>query len=130
METRWLRHIAGGGLIFGLVAVVSTAQHFPPLDQDNPPKSRQVHGLGFCMTARKSIPLKSALPLFTFEFNPPGATGYASLDGKQIMTFKNEQHLRIYGEVAAGNHMFYLRLTKPTTNTQMSSHDDFKYCRG
>jgi len=112
-----------------MLTIVARAQHFPPLDQDNPPKSRQVHGLSFCMTARKSIPLNSAMPLFTFEFDAPGATGYAYLDGKQIMTFKNAQHLKIYGEAGVGDHRFNLRLTKPTTNTKMSSNDDFKYCK-
>jgi hypothetical protein len=118
-----------GILALALIALTCGAQHFPPLDQDNPPKSRQVHRLSFCMTARKSIPLKSAEPLFTFEFEPPGATGYASIDGKQIMTFKNEQHLQIYGDVVMGDHRFNLRLTKPTANTKMSSNDDFKYCK-
>ena len=116
-------------IVLALVALTCSAQHFPPLDQDNPPKSRTVSGLDFCMTARKSIPLKSSSPLFTFDFASPGASGIVLIDGEKIASFKDESHLTVYAAVSAGNHNFQLRLDKPATNTSMSSHEDFKYCQ-
>lgn len=116
-------------LSFAFVALLSHAQRFPPVDQYNPPKSRIVHALQFCMAARESISPNPKMPLFTFEFAPPGASGYVSLDGKKVKSFKGEQHLKVYATVAAGKHRFSLQLDEPATNTSMSSHDDFKYCR-
>lgn len=83
----------------------------------------------FCMTAQKSIPLNSALPLFTYDFDEPGASGVVLIDGKTVQTLTDERHLRIYAKVTAGNHRFNLRLNKPATLTFMASNDDFKYCQ-
>jgi hypothetical protein len=83
--------------VFFAGATVS-AQHFPPLDQDNPPKSRTISPVGaytFCMTAHRDIPANSTQPLFTFNFAAPGASGVALIDGKTVKTFQNEQHLLI-----------------------------------
>ena len=115
--------LAGGTLI---------AQHFPPLNRDNPPKSRTISPVGaysFCMTAHRDIPADSTQPLFTFNFAAPGASGVALIDGKTVKTFQNEQHLLIRALVSAGDHRFILRVNKPAENTFMSSSDDFKYCR-
>jgi hypothetical protein len=71
------------------------------------------------MTARKSIPLNSAAPLFVCDFAAPGASGAVTIDGKIVKTFQNEQHLRIYA----------LRLEKPAAPTFMVGNDDFKYCQ-
>jgi hypothetical protein len=111
-----------------LVAVMSNAQHFPPLDQHNPPKSRTIKDLSFCMTARKSIPQDSSTPLFTFDFVPDGS-GSVVIDGKTVETFKNEPRLVVYEAVSAGKHTFELHMEKPTVNTFMVSHEDFKYCK-
>jgi hypothetical protein len=81
------------------------------------------------MTARKDIPINSSVPLFTFDFAPPGASGAVLIDGKAVKTFKDERHLAVYENVSAGNHTFQLRLDKPASNTSMSSHNDFKYCQ-
>ncbi|MEO8098917.1 MAG: hypothetical protein ABI811_14540 [Acidobacteriota bacterium] len=115
-----------------LVTILTTAsaQQFPPLDQANPPLSRTLSTLRFCMTARKNIPRNSAMPLFTFEFAEPGATGKVLIDDKEVQTFKAERHLKIKADVAAGNHRFDFILDRPALNTLMSSHDDFKYCQG
>ena len=120
------------GLIF--VAVVGTlhAQHFPPLDVDNPPKSRTISSVGgysFCMTAHRDIAANSTQPLFTFNFTAPGASGVALIDGKAVTTFQNEKHLLIRARVSKGDHMFVLRVNKPAENTFMVSSDDFKYCQ-
>jgi len=115
--------LAGGTLI---------AQHFPPLNRDNPPKSRTISPVGaysFCMTAHRDIPADSTQPLFTFTFTAPGASGVATIDGKMAKTFRNEQHLLIRARVSAGDHSFILRVNKPAENTFMSSNDDFKYCQ-
>ena len=119
-------------LILMIAAVAGTvhAQHFPPLDVDNPPKSRTISSIGaysFCMTAHRDIPVNSTL--FTFNFVPPGASGAALIDGKIVAKFKNEQHLLIHGNVSAGDHRFVLSLDRPAENTFMSSNDDFKYCQ-
>jgi hypothetical protein len=114
------------------VVGIVRAQHFPPLDVDNPPKSRTIKaqgGYSFCMTARRDIPANSTQPLFTFNFAAPGATGVASIDGKPVKTFENEQHLVIRATVSAGDHKFVLHVDKPAENTYMSSSDDFKYCQ-
>jgi hypothetical protein len=81
------------------------------------------------MTARKNIPSNSATPLITYDLKAPGASGEALIDGKVVMTFKDEQHLRIYAAVSQGNHQFRLRLNKPATLTFMDHNIDFKYCR-
>lgn len=119
--------IAFGALM--AVALIGNAQSFPPLDVDNPPQSKVLRGVSFCMTARKDIPKDSSLPLFTFDFAPPGASGTVLIDGNAIKTFKDERHLVIYETVSAGNHMFVLHLDKAASNTAMSSHSDFKYCQ-
>jgi hypothetical protein len=116
-------------LIFLAVAGTVHAQHFPPLDVDNPPKSRTGVGYSFCMTARKAIPTNSSQPLFTFDFAAPSASGVVLIDGKTVKTFRDEQHLLVYTHVLAGDHRFILRLDKPAANTLMSSNDDFKYCQ-
>jgi hypothetical protein len=115
----------------GLIAIVLTvsAQHFPPLDRDNPPKSRTVLRDQYCMTARKSILSNSTTPLFTYDFAAPGASGQALIDGKAVANFKDEQHLKVHASVAPGNHQFRLILDKPATLTFMDSSDDFKYCQ-
>jgi hypothetical protein len=105
------------------------AQHFPPLDRGNPPKSRTVLRDQYCMTARKSIPSNSAAPLFTYDFAAPGASGSALIDGKTVKTFKDRRRLKIYAAVLPGNHQFRLILDKPAILTFMVSNDDFKYCR-
>jgi hypothetical protein len=110
-------------------ALTVSAQHFPPLDRDNPPKSRTVLRDQYCMTARTSIPSNSAVPLFAYDFAAPGASGQALIDGKAVATFKDEQHLRIHVAVSPGNHQFRLILEKPATLTFMVSNDDFKYCQ-
>jgi hypothetical protein len=119
-------------LIFVAVAGTVHAQHFPPLDVDNPPKSRTISAVGgysFCMTARRDIPANSPQPLFTFNFAAPGASGVALIDGKTVKTFQNEQHLLIRAGVSAGDHRFVLHVDKPAENTFMSSSEDFKYCQ-
>jgi hypothetical protein len=116
--------IAGFAIAFTL-----GAQHFPPLDRDNPPKSRVVLRDQYCMTARKSISSSSAAPLFTYDFAAPGASGKALIDGKTVMSFKDQQHLRVYAGVAPGDHQFRLILEKPASLTFMVSNDDFKYCQ-
>jgi hypothetical protein len=119
-------------LCLALVAFGAQAQHFPPLDQDNPPKSRTINPVGgytFCMTAHREIPANSTQPLFTFNFAPPGASGVALIDGKTVHAFHNEQHLLIRARVSAGDHRFVLHVDRPAENTFMSSNDDFKYCR-
>jgi hypothetical protein len=120
-----------GYVIAGIIAIALAikAQHFPPLDRDNPPKSRTVLRDQYCMTARKSIPSNSAAPLFTYDFAAPGASGTALIDGKTVKTFNDQQHLRIYAPVSPGNHQFRLILDKPATLTFMVSNDDFKYCQ-
>ena len=115
--------LAGGTLI---------AQHFPPLNRDNPPKSRTISPVGaysFCMTAHRDIPADSTQPLFTFNFAAPGASGVALIDGKTVKTFQNEQHLLLRAGVSAGDHRFVLHVDKPAENTFMSSSEDFKYCQ-
>lgn len=82
------------------------------------------------MTAQKTIPLDATMPLFTFDFAPPGASGSVLIDKKTIQTFQNEQHLRIRAKVSAGQHFFNLFLDAPATNTFMISNEDFRYCRG
>ena len=114
---------------FIAVALTVTAQHFPPLDRDNPPKSRTVVRDQYCMTARKSIPSNSPAPLFSYDFAAPGASGSVLIDEKVVMTFKDAQHLRIHAAVSQGNHQFRLVLDKPAALTFMDSNDDFKYCR-
>jgi hypothetical protein len=117
---------------FALVAFGAQAQHFPPLDQDNPPKSRTIGAVGgysFCMTAHRDIPANSTQPLFTFNFTAPGASGVALIDGKTVKTFQNEQRLLIRARVAEGDHRFVLHVDRPAENTFMSSNDDFKYCQ-
>ena len=116
-------------LLFLSTVVTISAQHFPPLDRDNPPKSRMVTREQYCMTAHKSLSSNSASPLFTYHFSTPGVSGIVSIDGKTVMTFKNQQHLRVYAAVSAGNHQFKLILDKPATLTFMVSNDDFKYCQ-
>jgi hypothetical protein len=119
-------------LIFVVVAGTVHAQHFPPLDVDNPPKSRTISAVGgysFCMTAHRDIPSNSTQPLFTFNFTAPGASGVALIDGKTVKTFQNEQHLLIHASVSAGDHRFALHLDRQAENTFMSSNDDFKYCQ-
>jgi len=81
------------------------------------------------MTAHRDIPANSTQPLFTFNFAAPGASGVASIDGKTVTTFRNEQHLLIRARVAAGDHRFVLHVDSPAENTFMSSNDDFKYCQ-
>ncbi len=51
------------------------------------------------------------------------------IDGKPVKSFKDEQHLRIYGAVSPGDHQFNLILDKPAILTFMVSNDDFKYCQ-
>jgi hypothetical protein len=119
-------------LCLALVAFSAQAQHFPPLDQDNPPTSRTISPVGaysFCMTAHRDIPANSTQPLFTFNFTAPGASGVVLIDGKTVKTFQNEQHLLIRAGVHAGDHRFVLHLDKSAENTFMSSNDDFKYCQ-
>ena len=116
-------------LILAIVALTCSAQHFPPLDQENPRKSRTIQRLSFCMSARKSIPLNSLSPLFIFDFAAPGVSGVVLIDGNKAKTFKDERHLEIHAAVSAGDHRFELRLDQPAINTSMSSHDDFKYCQ-
>lgn len=119
-------------LLLALVAFGAQAQHFPPLDRVNPPKSRTISPVGgynFCMTARRDIPANSTQPLFTFNFAGPGASGVALIDGKTVRAFRNEQHLLIRAHITAGDHMFVLHVDRPAENTFMSSNDDFKYCR-
>jgi len=135
------RRVIGEVILFGMgrlqiafgvltaVALVGSAQSFPPLDVDTPPQSRVLRGVSFCMTARKDIPQNSSLPLFTFNFAAPGASGTVLLDGKAIKTFKDERHLVVYENVLAGDHRFELRLDKAASNTAMSSHSEFKYCQ-
>jgi hypothetical protein len=82
------------------------------------------------MVASEAIPLDAPMPLFTFDFAPPGASGSVLIDQKTIKTFKNEQHLLIRAKVSAGQHVFHLSLDKLATNTFMISNEDFKYCRG
>ena len=109
-----------------------SAQHFPPLDRDNPPRSRTISPIGgytFCMTAHRDIPANSTQPLLTFYFAAPGASGVALIDGKAVSTFQNEQHLLIRASVPAGDHRFVLRVNRPAENTFMSSSDEFKYCQ-
>jgi len=115
-------------VLFVTAAATVPAQRFPPLDVDNPPKSKTVRGYSFCMTARKDIPLNSAQPLFTFDFAAPGASGVVLIDGKTATTFKDKQHLLVSAQVSRGDHRFILRLDEPATLTLMSSNDDFKYC--
>src|SRR4051812_28186274 len=102
-------------VVAGFIAIALTvnAQHFPPLDRDNPPKSRTVLRDHYCMNARKSISSNSPVPLFTFDFAAPGASGTALVDGKTVKTFKDQQHLRIYAGVLPGDHQFRLILDKP-----------------
>ncbi len=119
-----------GIAILAFVALTSSAQHFPPLDQDNRPKSRSIRRMQFCMIARKDIPVDAPTPLFTFDFAPPGASGSILIDGKTVKAFKDEQHLRIGAKVAAGQHTFNINLDRPATNTFMVSNPDFTYCRG
>jgi hypothetical protein len=114
---------------FQAIALTLSAQHFPPLDRDNPAKSRPVLRDQYCMTARKSIPSNSPEPLFAYDFAAPGASGQALIDGKVVASFKNEQHLLIHAAVSSGNHQFRLVLDKPATLTFMNSNDDFKYCQ-
>jgi hypothetical protein len=82
------------------------------------------------MVARSAVPLDSPMPLFTFDFAPPGASGSALIDKKTIQTFKNEQHLLIRAKISAGQHFFKLFLDAPATNTFMIDNEDFRYCRG
>jgi len=82
------------------------------------------------MTAAKNIAVNAATPLFSFDFAAPGASGAVLIDGTAVQVFKDEQHVRIRAEVSAGNHMFNLKLVKPTALTFMSSNEQFKYCRG
>ena len=124
-----MREFAFYALIVLVAGATASAQHFPPLDRDNPPKSRTVLRDQYCMTARKSIPSNSAVPLFTYDFALPGASGTVLIDGKAVKTFQDERHLRIYSGVSAGNHQFQLILNKPATLTSMVSNDDFKYCQ-
>jgi hypothetical protein len=116
---------------FALVALGGTvhAQHFPPLDRDNPPKSRTVQNEGYCMMAGQDISIKSTDPLFSFDFASPGASGVIIIDGNAVQVFKEEQHVRVHAEVSAGKHMFNLKLIKPTALTFMTSNSHFKYCQ-
>ncbi len=116
-------------LVLVAAGLFSVAQHFPPLDRDNPPKSRTVHQLSFCMAASQGISAKTSIPLFTFDFESPGASGTATIDGKPVANFKNETKLRLFSDVPAGKHRFKLLLDRPSQNTLMLSHDNFKYCR-
>jgi hypothetical protein len=118
-------HLAG---FFIAVALTVAAQNFPPLDRDNPPKSRTVLRDQYCMTARKSIRSNSSTPLFTYDFAAPGASGSVLIDDKVVMTFRDEQHLRIHAAVSQGNHQFRLVLDRPAILTFMESDDEFKYC--
>jgi hypothetical protein len=119
-----------GYLVVGFaIAFTVSAQHFPPLDRDNPPKSRIVLRDQYCMTARKNIPSNSRAPLFIYDFVAPGASGTALIDGNTVKSFKNQQHLRIYASVLPGDHQFRLVLEKPASLTFMVSNDDFKYCQ-
>jgi hypothetical protein len=124
-----IRESAFCALIILVAGATASAQHFPPLDRDNPPKSRTVLRDQYCMTARKGIPSNSAVPLFAYDFAVPGASGTVLIDGKAVKTFKDQQHLRIYSAVSAGNHQFKLILDKPASLTFMVSNDDFKYCQ-
>lgn len=81
------------------------------------------------MTARRSIPSNSAVPLFVYDFAAPGATGRAVIDGNTVKTFKDQQHLRIFANVRPGDHQFRLILEKAASLTFMVSNDDFKYCQ-
>jgi hypothetical protein len=110
-----------------LVACGAQAQHF-----DDPLKPRTISAVGgytFCMTAHRDISANSTQPLFTFKFAMPGASGLASIDGKTVQTFRNEQRLLIRAQVPAGDHRFILHVDKPAEITFMSSNDDFKYCQ-
>lgn len=84
---------------------------------------------GFCVTARRDIQSNWLEPLLRFNFAAPGASGAALIDGKIVKTFKNEQHLSISADVAAGNHWFVLRIDRPAQNASISRHRDFSYCR-
>ncbi len=81
------------------------------------------------MTARISIAANSSAPLFTYDFAEPGASGSVLIDNKVVMTFRDEQHLRIHAAVSQGNHQFRLVLDRPAILTFMESDDDFQYCR-
>src|SRR4051794_33422261 len=107
------------GTLLNLTALARLAQHFPPLDRDDPPKSRIVQNEGYCMTARNFIALNSPEPLFTFDFAAPGATGSVFIDGKVVQSFQNQQHVRIHAQVSAGNHKFNLRLKDEAALTFM-----------
>ena len=121
-------HAVLTGWIF-LLAGLTYAQHFPPLDRDNPPKSRTVQNEGYCMMAGQDISTNSADPLFSFDFASPGASGVIIIDGIAVQVFKQEQHVRVHADVSAGKHMFNLKLIKPTALTFMTSNSHFKYCQ-
>jgi len=82
----------------------------------------------FCMNAHRNIPNNSVQPLFMFYFSPPGASGVALIDGKPVQTFMNTQHLMIRADVAAGDHLFVLRLDGTAERTSMWRNNDAAYC--
>jgi hypothetical protein len=112
-----------------LAVPMGNAQHFPPLDVDNPPQSKMVRGFSMCMTAKKDIAISPSQPLFTFHFTNPGATGFVLIDGIPVKIFYNEQDLLIHSHVSAGDHRFRLFLVHAAATTFMSTNDDFKYCQ-
>ena len=116
-------------MAFVLAAPLGTAQHFPPLDVDNPPNLKMVSGLSMCMTAKKDIANSPAQPLLTFHFTSPGATGVVLIDGIPLKIFHNEQDLVIHSHMPAGDHRFRLFLIHAAATTFISSNDDFKYCQ-
>ncbi|MBZ5579651.1 MAG: hypothetical protein LAP40_24110 [Acidobacteriia bacterium] len=96
---------------------------------DSPAPPASLGAYSFCMTAKRDIPSSSVQPLFTFDFVRPGASGIATIDGKVVKVFKNEQRLAVRAHVLAGDHQFTLRLDRPAKSAFMPGNADFEYCR-
>lgn len=142
----FLSGLVAAVLLWTFVTAVAHSRTFPTLFQD--PRSLQalvqadlalartpslseeapLDEFRLCVTARRDIPDNSALPLLTFNFASPGASGVALIDGSVVAAFRNEQRLLIRAPVRAGGHKFVMHLDRPTKSTFAFSSDDFARC--
>jgi hypothetical protein len=107
--------------------IANSASNLAIGDSPAPPASLDAYS--FCMTAKRDIPSNSEQPLLTFHFVRPGASGVATIDGRVVKVFKNEERLSVRAQVPAGDHQFALRLDRPAKSAFMPSNADFEYCQ-
>jgi hypothetical protein len=82
---------------------------------------KKIDGYELSVNVKKSISLPPDACVVCFQFEAPGASGVAYVDGKKVLEFNDRTTILILQSISPGKHKFEVRLNKTATLKEIAS---------